>query len=446
MKEKKTKNKNETDIFIDTKPKLLIYVELFLLFLFSSSNNYIIRNKKLEIIEKLEIPEKQIAYFGIVLQSGRVIGTILIIAIALIFKTFYNMQYATFFAILFKSLFFLIYFDLEKIHIAFIWISVFFQGLCHSLIELYFHIWVNHFMVYKLPFLSFSILASPLSNIFGYYISQCGSISCCSLKSFKFISILDLIFLVTVCKSDKYFNLLYSKKENLDEYELNDGRIEELKKKMNISSIFCSENKYAFISIVLARAILKFSFVGIYSLIKKYYDTLDGEGEFIEFLIYYFPSIGLIIGAILSCFNWFKENKIILYISIFIGISGTFTIWLNNKIYFEFSIIIFYVLANIIIPSLIQKSFDCFQDEKLHEISYAFNCFFYLLIGNLLSFILNAIFQSETEALMKIYMLITWVNVFLIFNYNYLMKRNSHASQDNNGKSLLELREMENNN
>lgn len=454
MTEKET-NEGD-DIFLNLAPKVIIYVELFFLFLFCCSNNYIIRDKKLEITEKFEIPEKSLAWFGVVLQFGRVFGTFLIIAYVLICKTFKKMKYYTCASIFIKSFVFLIYcIDLFKgwTFCVMVIVSILIQGLCHSLIELFFHVWINHFLFLNLFSLSISIGASPLSNIIGAYILKNDSISCCSIKLFITILVLDLIFFVTVyyydcCHDDKYFNLSYSKVENEKKYHLNDDKNNEFQSKMNYEYLKSKfSKKYDFCSIALSRAILKFSFFGIYALLKNYYDKLDGDEELNQFLtyipfinsdnilniIFYLPSIGLLIGAGLSFFDWFKKDETILFISILIGIFGTLA-YISNKLYFVISIFIFYVLANIIIPSLIQKSFDCFKDdEQLQEISYAFNCFIYLVFGNLLPSILNTKKES-TNYLMKIYLLIVWANLFLIVFY-ICKKEEKNNDRDSQNKS-----------
>ena len=204
----------------------------------------------------------------------------------------------------------------------------------------------------------------------------------------------------------------------------------EEKKKKNYKLIFCSENKCAFISIVLARALLKFSFVGINYCINDYFKELDGDGELNESIIFYVPLIGLFIGALLSFFDWFKKNGIILIISVFIGFFGTLTSVLNNKLSFIIFLIGFYGFTNLMLPSLIQKSFDCFKDEQLSEISYAFNCIIYLLIGNLFSSFLN--FISENKILMIIYLNVVWINFFLIFIYKIKMDRKNAKRASSN--------------
>lgn len=68
MSEKKKEDDNNPDISgIKNLGKFIIFIEFFILFLFYCSYNYIIRDKKLEIIEKFQIPEKDLAWFGLIL-------------------------------------------------------------------------------------------------------------------------------------------------------------------------------------------------------------------------------------------------------------------------------------------------------------------------------------------------------------------------------------------
>ena len=213
---------------------------------------------------------------------------------------------------------------------------------------------------------------------------------------------------------NNYFNLLVS--QNEDSNEINDDENKKMEGKKNCNFLFSSENRCAFILIVLARAILKFSFVGIHYLINDYYDELEGDEKLNEYIISYIPLFGLVIGAILSNFNWFRiKNWVIIIISLFIGILGTLTSILNNKYYFVVSLISFYGLTNLILPLLIQKSFDCFEDRQLWEISYVFNCFIYLLIGNFLSSLFN--YFLEDKFLMKFYLNVVWINFIFTLCY-----------------------------
>ena len=424
----KKNDDNNPDIKLKRKIKITIYFELFILLFLCCSNNSIIKEKKSEIIEKINISKENIIFYGLMLQFGRIVGIILIIIYFLSGKDCLQIQYIIALTTLCKSIAFLIYcLDLSKIYKWVVIASIIFQGFCHSFIDIYFPIWINHFINknFKLLLLSISIGASPLSNILGFILNLiCDSIKCCSLTLFILVFIFDLVFLMSVTKKcicycddispNNYFNLLVS--QNEDSNEINDEENKKLESKKNCNFLFSSENRCAFILIVLARAILKFSFVGIHYLINDYYDKLEGDEKLNEYIISYIPLFGLIIGAILSNFNWFRiKNWVIIIISLFIGILGTLTSILNNKYYFVVSLISFYGLTNLILPLLIQKSFDCFEDRQLWEISYVFNCFIYLLIGNFLSSLFN--YFLEDKFLMKFYLNVVWINFIFTLCY-----------------------------
>ena len=161
---------NNPYIPLKGKVKIIIYIELFLLLFLCNSNNYIVKKKEDEIIEKLEISKGDSTFYNILLQSGRTVGVIFIIFYFLYSKRLKHIQYLIFLSIFLKGIAFLIYCrDLNKESIIYFQISIFSQGLFHSFIDIYFPIWINHFInrKKKLFLLSISNGASPLSNFFG---------------------------------------------------------------------------------------------------------------------------------------------------------------------------------------------------------------------------------------------------------------------------------------
>lgn len=429
MNERKNDD-NNPDIKLKRKIKITISAELFILLCLCCSTNSIIKENKDEIVKKLNIPKEKITLYGLMLQLGRLVGTFLMIFYFKHDQICLKIQYDIALTTFCKSFAFLIYYlDLSKIPKWVFITSIIFQGLFHSFIDIYFPIWINHFIneKYKLLLLSISIGASPLSNIIGKILNlKYDSIQYCSLTLFILVIIFDLVFLMSVCKKcicycddispNNYFNNKISINEKENSNEIDDEENEKMKSKKNCKFLFSSGNKYAFILIVLARAILKFSFVGIHYLINDYYDELEGDEKLNEYIISYIPLFGLFIGAILSNFKWFRmKNWVVIIISLFIGINGTLTSLLNNKYYFDFSLIFFYGLTNLILPSLIQKSFDCFEDKQLSEISYVFNCFIYLLIGNFLSSLFN--YFLEAKFLVKFYLNVVWINIIFTLCY-----------------------------
>jgi hypothetical protein len=301
------------------------------------SNNSIIKAKKDEIIEILQASKKDLEIYEIMLQIGRTIGIIFIIIYFLYFRNFKNLKYLIFGSVFLKAFFFLVYcIDLNKDISILVKISIFFQGFFHSFISIYFPIWINHFIYqkFRLLLLSIALSTSVLSSFIGLTLTYLiESIGWCFGTLSALIIICDVIFLLSVCKGclycdnidpDNYFNPKVSLKENSDEFIISNDDIQDMEKKMNCKSLLSSENRCAFISIVLARAILKFSFFGIHYCIKEYYDKLEGNGKLNEKLIYYSPVIGLLMGGLFSYSDYFKKNYTILFISILIGLLGSF--------------------------------------------------------------------------------------------------------------------------
>ena len=433
MSERKT-DKSDPTIFIKTSMQAIIYIELFSLLILCCSNNSIIKEKKDELIDKLKASKKDINFYEIMLQIGRTIGIIFIIIYFLYFRNFKNIKFLIFGSVFLKGFFLLIYcIDLNKDFKILVMISIFCQGFFHSFISIYFPIWINHFIhkKWKLLLLSFALSTSVLSSFIGLTLTYLfESIQWCFGTLVILIIICDFIFLLSVSKGclycdnidpDNYFNPKVSLKEDSSEFIISNDDNQDIENKMNCKSLLNSENRCAFIFIVLARAILKFSFLGIHYCIKDYYKELEGNGKLDEKLIYYFPVVGLLMGGVFSFCDCFKKNYTILFISILIGILGSSTNSAKDKFWFVFLLLFFYIISNFISPYLIEKSFDCFSDRQLSEISYVFNCLIYLLIGNLVSSLVNSIF--ETETLMKLYLNIVWFNLIFILIYKVKMDR-----------------------
>jgi hypothetical protein len=309
----------------------VIYFELFSLLILCCSNNSIIKAKKDEIIEILQASKKDLEIYEIMLQIGRTIGIIFIIIYFLYFRNFKNLKYLIFGSVFLKAFFFLVYcIDLNKDISILVKISIFFQGFVHSFISIYFPIWINHFIYqkFKLLLLSIALSASVLSSFIGFTVKYLfESIQGCFGMLSGLIIICDFIFLFTVCKGclycdnidpDYYFNPKVSLKENSYEYIISNEDNQDMENKMNCKSLLRSENRCAFFCIVLARAILKFSFLGIHYCIKDYYDELEGNRKLNEKLIYYSPVIGLLMGGIFSFFDYFKNNYTMLFIFLLI--------------------------------------------------------------------------------------------------------------------------------
>jgi len=202
---------------------------------------------------------------------------------------------------------------------------------------------------------------------------------------------------------------------------------------LNLNS-FKSTYFFAFLVIAFVRAIYKISFLGTNSLYKDYYvNELKGDRELDDKLknyILFIPLVFLFIGAFFSCSNFYNNNVILLLISITIGILGIFAKIEKDKLRFACLLIGFHASSNLIIPLLIQKSFDCFgKDKQLAEIFYIINCLIYSC-SDFFSF-----FES-----IEIYFLGVLTNVLLILLYICLMKKKEEIK--NNKDNLKKTKKI----
>jgi len=405
--------------FIDRKDITIIYILLLLLFFLCCTNNYII-NKKKE-------PEK-IEYYGKWQQIGRIIGIFTIILYFFFFKkNFEKIKWFIFHSILLKAICLLINSIINNDYIE--WISIIFQGLFHSFIDIYFPIWINHFIKEecKLFLLSISRTSSFFGFIIGLFIAKDSfSFEFCYFILSIVIIILDFIFIFIVNKCLKYepehyFNLTVTK----DEKGLPEKCSQKSKnciEKMQLPSLK-SNFSLAFFCIVLVRAIYKLSFLGTSNFYKGYYDKeLEGNVELNDKIKYIslVPLLFLIFGVLLSCFDCYIKYLTFI-ISICIGIFGSLASLVKDKSVFVILLILFHGSSNLIVPSVIQKSFDCYEDKQLAEIFYVINCLIYSCI-NIFSF-----FPKK----MILYLNLVWINCILFLIYECRIKSNNKRKNKN---------------
>jgi len=455
---KKTSDETNPSFKLKNSIIITIYIELLILLLFCCFNNTIIKSKSGEIMEELKISKKDTNNFGMIRESGRAVGALFMIFYFLTFGNYNDTIYLIFFSILFKSIMLLVYclnLKKEECTLYFIMGSIFLQGLFHSFIDIYFPIWINHFMFgkYKLLLLSFSMGVSPFSNSIGYIfkIKKINSLSFKESFAFLFIIIfvLDLIFLIKIkcCfhdenneSSDNYFNLLLSKEEeeDVDGYGYFNLTNDKYKKKKNCKSLFCPKNSCAFYSITFVRSILKFIYVGINYLYKDFYQSLEGDekfGTFINIVFSLFPLIGLIIGGLLLSIESLRKKKFflipffsifIICMSIIIEAIGIMAYFSGNKCSFNLLLNLFKLMSNIIMPLIIQKSFDCTDESEIH---YFLNCLLSIIFGNFFS----SIFTNIGMAVYLIYAGL--FNIFLIFIYECIMYSKNEEKPNINEKN-----------
>jgi len=203
FKNQEKKNTNDSKIPLNTIKKKFIYLELLFLFFLCCANNFIIRKKK---------ESEEIKIYRVLHQIGRIIGAI---AILIYFNFKRNLKYIEWFifcSILLKSVFLFTYF----INLFFFnRISTFFQGFFHSLIDIYFPIWINQFFTGKTKLFLLSI--SRTSVFFGNFLEKLiekedYSFQFCNVILIIIIVFFDSLFILTVkipFKNDKTNPIFY---------------------------------------------------------------------------------------------------------------------------------------------------------------------------------------------------------------------------------------------
>ena len=453
MKDNDEKDSEESFPIININKNILyiIYFELLVLFFLFCSNNYIIKEKKIHSKGE-EFKDNRFIF-----QIGRIMGTILVLI--LYSKIIIYAKWFIFISTLLKSIFLLI----NCINILFK-ISFFFEGFFYSFLDIYFPIWINHFFSgkEKIALLSISRTTSIFGTLIGYIIVKISSLiqsffpgdkvdkfKLCYIILFLLICFSDFFFILTVTEnrfnydttnSDYYFDLTITKNEK-GFYEINQKKIEEMKNILEDIRQTLKCNSYNlhfsidFISIVLARAILKISFLGSNQLFKNYYNNLEGNEEFNEETykyISYIPPFFILIGIVLLFFIPSTKNKFILVISFIIGFLGFCLSFVKSKVNFIILTICFRGFSNLIIPYMIKKSFDCFNNKQISEIYYVFNCIIYSL---------SDIYLFPKS--MAFYLNVVWINFFLIIIYKSKSEMNVKKKsniKNNSDNSLVKVK------
>jgi hypothetical protein len=283
--------------------------------------------------------------------------------------------------------------------------------------------------------LSLSRTSSLFGNLIGIIIARSNfSFQFCYFILSISIIIADFIFIFTVTKciekADDYFSFSVTEDKN-GNYERNEKKIKNCEEKLKCE--YLRKNfSLAFISVALARAIYKLSFLGTNRLIKDYFHPIFLDNKELDYKIKNFipfiPLLFLLIGLVLSYFNFYIKNKFVLIISFLIGILGIWTSFVKDKSKFLILLTIFQASSHLIVPPIIQKSFDCFEDKQLAEIFYVINCVIYSCI-NILSFVRS----------MNFYLYIVLFNCCLIFIYKCRMDKKESNKNKNKSKNKSRL-------
>ena len=352
----------------------------------------------------------------------------------------------------------------------------FLQGFSHVFTYVYFPTWVDQFGLqkYKTVMTSFIQTASPFGSVFGFNATT-------FLNDFKYgfallaFSILGLNTLL-LFMPDKYFSpkIFFYKnvKEVKDSRETVYSLFEEdeekmLKKQAEKSkkpegeSIWLQLLRPIFASIVLARTVLMFSFMGIHYWIGDYFtNALGQDGKIARASTYSLvsllgPFLGSMVGAaICEYFGGYTKkvsSLLCLLFSILTGISAIFIPMVDSLAYFTVLLFLFFFFANNMMPILIGISFNC-VDKKIRGASYGVNSLMCTFLGNLpapsVYGFINARYKDTNKRLaMTLNLNYIWVNTILIAcNYYFRLKEKTEEElrEEEEGKQQ-ELKEIDEN-
>lgn len=461
MSEKKEdllENSNENPkIRLSQLTRLVIFTCFFFIHLLNCSDGGVVSARPNQIKEELHFDDKAFGLFGSVVQVGRIVGTFSV----MIMLNLFHRKYLIFFALLLKCASFLIYFVTTNYFI--IMVFRFLQGFSHVFTYVYFPTWVDQFGLqkYKTMMTSFIQTASPFGSVFGFNATT-------FLNDYKYgfallaFSILPLN-LILLFMPDKFFSpkIFFYKKESEEHdgresvyslFEIDEEKMKakqaEKSKKTEGPSIWLQMLRPVFATIVLARTILMFSFMGTHYWIGDYFQNVLGQdGKLAKTTIYSFVSLvgpftGSMAGAaICECFGGYtkKHSSLLCFVfSVLTGISAIFTPMVDKLSYFTGLLFSFFFFANCMMPILIGISFNC-VDKKIRGASYGVNSLLCTFLGNLpapsvYGFINDRYKSTNKRLAMTLNLNYIWVNTLLVaLNYIFRLRE----------KTEEELREQE---
>jgi predicted MFS family arabinose efflux permease len=470
MKEEMVQKENENPkLRLAPLTRIIIFFCFFVIHLLNCSDGGVVSARPNQIKKELNIDDKAFGIYGSVVQIGRIIGTFSV----MVLLNFFNRKYLIFFALLLKCASFLIYFVTSNYVI--IMIFRFLQGFSHVFTYVYFPTWVDQFGLQKYKTVMTSLIqtASPFGSVFGFNATT-------FLDDFKYgfallaFSILALNFIL-LFMPDKYFSpkIFFYKKVSeehdgresiyslfeIDEEKMKQKQAEKSKKPEG-PSIWFQLLRPVFATIVLARTVIMFSFMGLHYWIGDYFqNVLNQDGKFAKATIYSLvsllgPFLGSMVGAaICECFGGYtkKHSSLLCFVfSILTGISAVFTPMVDNLTYFTILLFAFFFCANLMMPILIGISFNC-VDKKIRGASYGVNSLMCTFLGNLpapsVYGFINAIYKDTNKRLaMTINLNYIWVNTILVgLNYYFRLKEKSpeELEEENEGKEQ-ELKDINN--
>ena len=471
LKEEMVQNENENKkLRLSRFTRFVIFSCFFVIHLLNCSDGGVVSARPAQIKKELNIDDRAFGIYGSIVQIGRIVGTLSV----MILLNFFNRKYLIFCALILKCSTFLIYFVTSNYPI--IMIFRFLQGFSHVFTYVYFPTWVDQFGLqkYKTVMTSFIQTASPFGSVFGFNATT-------FLNDFKYgfallaFSILGLNALL-LFMPDKYFSPKIFFHKNVK--EVKDGRetvyslFEEDEEKMlkkqaekakkpEGESIWLQLLRPIFASIVLARTVLMFSFMGIHYWIGDYFtNALGQDGKIARASTYSLvsllgPFLGSMVGAaICEYFGGYTKkvsSLLCLLFSILTGISAIFIPMVDSLAYFTVLLFLFFFFANNMMPILIGISFNC-VDKKIRGASYGVNSLMCTFLGNLpapsVYGFINARYKDTNKRLaMTLNLNYIWVNTILIAcNYYFRLKEKTEEEliEEEEGKQQ-ELKDIDEN-
>ena len=423
--------------------RIIIFVCFFIIHLLNCSDGGVVSARSNQIKEELNINDKSFGIYGSIVQIGRIIGTLSV----MILLNLFDRKYLIFFALILKCATFVIYFFTANYYI--IMGFRFLQGFSHVFTYVYFPTWVDQFGLqnYKTIMTSFIQTASPFGSVFGFNVTT-------FLGDYKYgfallaFTILPLDFIL-LFMPDKFFSpkIFFYKvhKEEHDGresvfslFEIDEEKMkkkqEEKEKKPEGPSIWLQLLRPVFATIVLARTVLMFSFMGTHYWIGDYFqNALGQDGKLAKASIYSVVSLvgpftGSMVGAAVceKVGGYTKRASSLLCcgFSVLTGICAVLIPMTNDMMVFTVELFLFFFFANCMMPILIGISFNC-VDKKLKGASYGVNSLMCTFLGNLpapsvYGFINDIYKETNPKMAMACNLNYIWVNTILIaLNFHF---------------------------
>ena len=448
-----TSEEGKAHIRLSRWARFIIFVCFFIIHLLNCSDGGVVSARSNQIKEELQINDKSFGIYGSIVQIGRIIGTLSV----MILLNLFDRKYLIFFALLLKCATFLIYFLTTNYFV--IMAFRFLQGFSHVFTYVYFPTWVDQFgfQNYKTIMTSFIQTASPFGSVFGFNATT-------FLGDYKYgfallaFTILPLDFIL-LFMPDKYFSpkIFFYKtlKEDHDGresvfslFEVDEEKMKqkqaEKEKKPEGPSIWLQLLRPVFATIVLARTVLMFSFMGTHYWIGDYFQNVLGQdGKLAKASVYSVVSLvgpftGSMAGAAVceKVGGYTKRASSLLCcgFSILTGICAVLIPMTNDMMVFTVELFFFFFFANCMMPILIGISFNC-VDKKLKGASYGVNSLMCTFLGNLpapsvYGFINDKYKDTNPKMAMACNLNYIWVNTILIaLNFHFRKGENTEVKE-----------------